>query len=805
MANHIQRAYKLKLDAQTVLGSTGEGRLTVYNEDGVTPTVDLSELSIEVATLTNCAPCYAAIGISNFDLESTPTPYTIPTTTRLTASGTAYVWATGSTLAAPTVSQIKNSNYSFVADTSENVSTTIEGLTPNTSYKVYVYAEDAEGNNTVIGGNGTKFMTTTTEAINIDSLSAGTPTSNSIAITTTLSHDGLIYLWPTGTSDTAPSSAQLKTSTFTGSGIADTAKSITVTDLTASASYKVYAYAENSLGQGTLVGNAGTTVDFSMGDPLLINAFYIGGGGYSSLDPLINPAENGTGYVYAVLSGASAPSISQIKENGSSATLPASTLTSISAHSLDADTAYTVYGYVENSSKGSEIQSASARTYASPDPNYLNVTGTTKSTQFSIFHLSPVAVNLFALPYISGTSTPSTAALEASSYTVTVVPNTPSTLTFTGLTANTEYAVALRKTWDAGVIAQGAGNSTALTALYHKTAAANPNLISDGLMARFFGWNDPDYVNGSDSETVTVLEGGSVTPSSHDVITSTIDFGGSKTLTGVFKNMAYNRTSATGTNGLVMTGIEFDGNNDHITLPQLQNNSKGAWDTDFEFLEGNSTDDAAYGFSITFWIKPKWGIDHGPSSNQDYKPWNLGNSSARSVGLYHKFDGSDRPAQLRGNSSNYAYSDSASNPPDPWDELYDEDNWTFMSIVYNGQELAPGYSADKASSAFMVGVGTGLPSAGDIFFYSGDGSAAGIADDFTVQGANYAGYGSTSNSLLDMTQNYCATIGTALKSDGSLQNNDLSYWPGYICDFRLYNRQITTGEMFSIFTGRGVA
>ena len=128
-----------------------------------------------------------------------------------------------------------------------------------------------------------------------------------------------------------------------------------------------------------------------------------------------------------------------------------------------------------------------------------------------------------------------------------------------------------------------------------------------------------------------------------------------------------------------------------------------------------------------------------------------------------------------------------------------------MSIVYNGQELAPGYSADKASSAFMVGVGTGLPSAGDIFFYSGDGSAAGIADDFTVQGANYAGYGSTSNSLLDMTQNYCATIGTALKSDGSLQNNDLSYWPGYICDFRLYNRQITTGEMFSIFTGRGVA
>ena len=53
MANHIQRAYKLKLDGITVIGSTGEGCLTVFESDGVTPVVDLCELSTTVSTLSN--------------------------------------------------------------------------------------------------------------------------------------------------------------------------------------------------------------------------------------------------------------------------------------------------------------------------------------------------------------------------------------------------------------------------------------------------------------------------------------------------------------------------------------------------------------------------------------------------------------------------------------------------------------------------------------------------------------------------------------------------------------------------------
>ena len=53
MPNHIQRAYKLKLDGFTVIGSTGEGCLTVFEADGVTPVVDLCELSTTFSPLSS--------------------------------------------------------------------------------------------------------------------------------------------------------------------------------------------------------------------------------------------------------------------------------------------------------------------------------------------------------------------------------------------------------------------------------------------------------------------------------------------------------------------------------------------------------------------------------------------------------------------------------------------------------------------------------------------------------------------------------------------------------------------------------
>lgn len=809
MANHIQRAYKLKLDGLTVLGSTGEGRLTIFNEDATTQTVDLSELSVKVAELENCAPCYAAIGISNFDLSSGPTPFSLETTTRLTASGTVYLWATGSTLAAPTVAQITGSSYSFSAEGSVNTLYTLSDLTPNTTYKIYAYATDGDGNHTVVGGNGTKFTARTPESVNISTFSLdGSPTSSAINTLTTINEDGTIYVTAVESGSTAPSVSSIKASTFTSSVSADSPTSLTIDSLSPLTAYTAYVYAEDSNGDGTIIGGGNSLFHFTTNQALSISTFSNIGGNFNMLSHRFGAPTNATGYTWATGSGLAAPSIAQIESSTSTGLITAGVQnTSISNMSLQEDTPYTVYGYIKNSTGSSVIGGANSfyhkRTWKDPNPPLLGATGAVKSTSFSMFYESPVDETVYLLPWISGESSPSIAATQASPYTTGAAADTRYSFTFTGLNAATTYYIATYREWEAGVVAQGAGDSSSTAPFTATTNPANQHLISSGLVGRLFGWNDPDYVADSDYDSVSILDGGSVTPSSHEVVISPIEFQEGSALTGVLKNMAYSRTASTGLNGYAMTGMSFDGNNDFISLPQLQNNSKGLWNTGFAFLGSNSSDDASYGFSITYWLRPLWGIDHGPSSNQDYKPWNLGNSAARSLGLYHKFDGSDRPAQLRGNASNYLYSNSAANPPDPWDQLYDTGNWTFMSIVYDGSELAPGYSADKSSPAFMITLGTGVPTEGKVFFYSGDGSTAGIADDLTVQGSNYANYGTASNSLIDLTQNYCATLGVALKSDGSLQNSDLSYWPGVLSDFRIYNRTLSTGETYSIFTSGG--
>ena len=564
---------------------------------------------------------------------------------------------------------------------------------------------------------------------------------------------------------------------------------------------------------------------------LSINSFGISGDGNKTvsdtarIDTVLNVNGAGTGYIYAVTSGSSSgpPSAASIKSHSltspqSSGLVEAGVDKLLIDYGLDTNSRYTIYAYVESGAASTTIGATDTffnfRTYPSAYPFLVGYTGTNTSSTYSIYWEPQVKSTGYFLPYASGTSPLDNDGHFNSPYVVVAdtTPNVRYTITFTGLDSNTMYLTSYVATYEAGIINSSGYTGVASSIIYSlgagaTTASTNDSLISNGLKARFFGWNDPSYVADSDYTTsVNILDGASASPSSHDVVSSSVEYIEGKSLTGVFKNMTYNRTESIGQNGFGMTGIEFDGQNDFISFPQLQNNTKGAWDSEFTFLTENSTD-VSYpsGFSITYWLRPLWGTDHGPSSNQDYKPWSLGNSSSRSIGLYHKFDGSDRPAQLRGNASNYMYSDSAANPPDPWDELYDTGNWTFMSIVYNGNELAPGYSADKSSPAFMISIGTGLPADGNIFFYSGDGSEAGIANDITIQGSNYANYGSASNSLLALTQNYCATLGVQLKSDGSLANNDLAYWPGLFCDFRIYGRQISTGEAYSIFTGAGAA
>tara|TARA_R100000808_G_scaffold18910_1_gene41310 strand:+ start:15668 stop:18166 length:2499 start_codon:yes stop_codon:yes gene_type:complete len=831
MANHIQRAYKLKLDGITVLGTTGEGRLTVFNEDGVTETVDVTELSVKVAELENCAPCNAAISINNFSLNSSPTTNSIETTTRINPGGTVYLWHTGCGLAAPTVAQMTTSSNTFTASAGIDTVYTISDLTPNTCYRIYSYAVDESGNSTVIGGNGTYITNSTLESIQLSSFYLdGDASYASITTSVTTNENGTVYLWVTGSGLTAPSVEDFKNSSFTSPSTADTPLSLSINNLSELTQYTAYAYAEDGDGYGTIIGGGNSFFNFTTiqePEPLTIDSFSKTSAGNSTLTTTASisnylrfTGEGATGYAYAVESGSSLPTASEIKSNAvtfpaSSGVLTANTNELLTVYSLTPDTPYTVYSYVEKGNSASVIGAAntfySERTYPTMYPLEKGYTGSITSSSFSIYWAPKVPTTGYFLTY-TGSEMPSASDLLASPYVV--IGDTPLnryTITFTDLEPETTYYVTYYPTIEAGVVSDSVPNiGQSHNFLYPEDGALthpeSNSLLSNGLKARFFGWNDPNYVADSDyTSSVSILDGASATPSSHDVVSSSVEYTDGKSLTGVFKNMTYNRTESIGQNGFAMTGLQFDGQNDFISIPQLQNNSKGLWDSEFTFLTENSADTSyPSGFSITYWIRPLWGVDHGPSSNQDYKPWSLGNSSAKSLGLYHKFDGSDRPAQLRGNSSNYMYSNSAANPPDPWDELYDTGNWTFMSVVYNGDELAPGYSADKFSDAFTISVGTGLPSEGNIFFYSGDGSSAGLSDDITIQGANYAGYGSTSNSLIDLTQNYCATLGVQLKSDGSLANNDLAYWPGLLCDFRIYGRQISTGEAYSIFTGAGI-
>jgi hypothetical protein len=831
MANHIQRAYKLKLDGITVIGSTGEGRLTIFNQDGVTETVDVTELSVKVAELENCAPCNAAISINDFSLNSTPETNSIETTTRISPGGTVYLWPTGCGLAAPTTSQIVGSTNTFTSNAGVDTVYTLSSLTPNTCYTIYSYAVDASGNSTVIGGSNTYITTSTAESIQLSSFYLnGDAGYDSITTSTTTNENGTVYLWVTGSGLTTPTVEQFKSSSFSSPSTANTPVSINIDNLSESTQYTTYAYAEDSAGYGTIIGGGNSFFNFTTitePSPLLIDFFEKLSLGSSTLTTtaavscyLRFSGEGATGYLYAVDSGSSLPTSSEIKSNAatytaSSGLLTANTNKTLQVYALAPDTEQTVYSYVEQGDSSSVIGASGTvfdvRTYPTMYPYDKGYTGTTTSSSFSIYWAPRVRSTGYFLPY-TGSTVPSNADLLASDYVV--VGDTPFnkyTIEFTGLQSETTYYVLFQPQLEAGVISDSTpyvGQS--VDWMFPESGAVtnseNNFLLSNGLKARFFAWNDPNYVIDSDYHAnVNILEGASATPSSQNVISSSINYSGEKGLTGVLQNMTYNRTTSIGDNGFAMTGIEFDGQNDFINIPQLQDNNKGLWDNSFSFLTENRADTpTTSGFSITYWIRPLWGTNHGPSSNQDYKPWSFGGSSSRSFGLYHKFDGSDRPAQLRGNPSNYLYSNSAANPPDPWDQLYDTGNWTFMSVVYNGDELAPGYSADKFSDAFTISLGTGLPSEGNVFFYSGDGSAAGIADDLTIQGSNYANYGETSNSFLAFTQNYSVTLGAQLKSDGSLANADLSYWPGLLCDFRIYGRQISTGEAYSIFTGAGI-
>lgn len=323
-------------------------------------------------------------------------------------------------------------------------------------------------------------------------------------------------------------------------------------------------------------------------------------------------------------------------------------------------------------------------------------------------------------------------------------------------------------------------------------------------MLRLFGWNDPTYTDNTDYlGSVSVNDGGG-TPVTRYAYKSTHALPGGEYVTGVLNNMSPpdpgndEFVETVTLDGVSKKAIEVDGINDFISLPQLQNNSNGNWNSDLDFIEGNSSDDTDYGFTYLFWIAPGSDIS---SNETEYTPFNFGSvdSPIRSLSLHHDFINTDKECHLKGttNQFNVAYSNEMNNPPDPWQEIYNENTWSWIAIAYNGGPMTSDSSSD-VSTALMIGVGTGDPSEGNIFFYSGNGGAAGIDGDMKVDGGSYREKGNTSDSLISMASDYAATLGGTQPLP-----SDESQWPGYFSDFRLYNRDLSTGEMYRIFTGNG--
>ena len=338
------------------------------------------------------------------------------------------------------------------------------------------------------------------------------------------------------------------------------------------------------------------------------------------------------------------------------------------------------------------------------------------------------------------------------------------------------------------------------------TPDPSPEVIEDGLMVRLFGWNDAAYTDNEDFVEDASINPGDGSASTYDVYKSTYALPNGARVSGVLNNMTpenptdqYIQTVTDSAHGVAKKCIEIDGINDFISMPQLQDNVNGEFDSQMNFLQGNSADDTEYGFTVCMWIKPSADIQ---ASSFDGKAWHIGAvNDNRSVGLYHDLLPSAlRPALIRGNITNSVYSNALTNPPSAWDELYNQNSWCWMALTYNGGPLTATSSAGTSQNV-SIAIGTGDPSDPSnrsMTFYSGDGSTLGYTDDLNVQGNTLAGKGRTSASWVVLNlpaDTFVANIGRP--------TNTSDYYPGYFSDYRIYNRDLSTGECFRIFTGNG--
>ena len=291
-----------------------------------------------------------------------------------------------------------------------------------------------------------------------------------------------------------------------------------------------------------------------------------------------------------------------------------------------------------------------------------------------------------------------------------------------------------------------------------------------------------------------------------------------------------------------------------IHLPQAQDNSNGLYDSAFDFFEGTEDTPGDRGWTVTWWMTPQWftgcawnenvaasancsgqgpGCDQAwedagdtsimkclngrnPEGDFIYRPWMFGNSANFQLGMYHKWEGTDKPCLFFAGPGDNVYVDpnggtSERNPPYPWDMSYRTGMWTFWAVSYDGRRLAN--VEDGYVEAMFISVGTptgslgnpgGRALASNFFQWSGDGSDSTMYDqELNIDGGTLWDRGAAGESaIVSLAQNYAIGIGSQPNTNGTIHTKT-AYWPGMISDFRIYSGQLNTGDVRDIYLGMG--
>jgi hypothetical protein len=344
------------------------------------------------------------------------------------------------------------------------------------------------------------------------------------------------------------------------------------------------------------------------------------------------------------------------------------------------------------------------------------------------------------------------------------------------------------------------------------TPAPNPRLLKDGLMMRWFAWDDPDSDRGSSfssSETVDV-NGSQV---SRSVFYPSYKSSLLPQLTGaVSDNTTFSTWSdaakgITDIYGTKKTGVYFT-NDIEIQFPQIQDDTDGGQWSSFNnamnFLTGIDQ-----GFTVTFWMHNNYSAL--PSSeNYDYKIYEFGgDANPTNIGLYYLFDGTDRIC-LRGSSTDFIYAQDAGNvgANNIPDIIYHTTGnyWTFHALSYAGGGVANSSAPhdNQGGGNIMWTVGTGNPASNDnrAQFFSGDYDSipAGYLGGLGVRGGTYYKQfgGNGKDWFLKFNDDHSTVLGDAGNETVT------ESWPGYMSDLRLYSGDLGTGDLNSIFTGQGL-